>query len=226
MVLMRINVEKISQKNILQNILSFFQKGIDFFHSLWYYIQALGSPMFCAFSSAGQSNCLLSSRSGVRVPQGTPAYRVVHIIARYDFLWWMQLSWLEYQVVALRVAGSNPVIHPSIFNSDFSKHSLPYFNLITNTLRGVAQMVERLVWDQDAAGSNPVTPTKNITKSFDLVIFSIEQLRFGIFLILSTLLKKSVSRWFSRSLDFREIRCFFNNCVLFRDKSKNKGAYQ
>ena len=26
----------------------------------------------CAFSSAGQSNCLLSSRSGVRVPQGTP----------------------------------------------------------------------------------------------------------------------------------------------------------
>ena len=28
--------------------------------------------IFCAFSSAGQSNCLLSSRSRVRIPQGTP----------------------------------------------------------------------------------------------------------------------------------------------------------
>ena len=25
--------------------------------------------------------------------------------------------------------------------------------------RGVAQMAERLVWDEEAAGSNPVTPT-------------------------------------------------------------------
>ena len=28
--------------------------------------------LICAFSSAGQSNCLLSSRSGVRVPQSAP----------------------------------------------------------------------------------------------------------------------------------------------------------
>ncbi len=34
-------------------------------------------------------------------------------------------------------------------------------NRIFFTLRGVAQLVARDVWDVDAAGSNPVTPTKN-----------------------------------------------------------------
>ena len=33
------------------------------------------------------------------------------------------------------------------------------------TNRGVAQLVARDVWDVDAAGSNPVTPTKN--RGFD-----------------------------------------------------------
>ena len=32
-------------------------------------------------------------------------------------------------------------------------------NSIFFTLRGVAQLVARDVWDVDAAGSNPVTPT-------------------------------------------------------------------
>ena len=31
--------------------------------------------------------------------------------------------------------------------------------------RGVAQLVARLLWEQDAAGSNPVTPTKILTES-------------------------------------------------------------
>ena len=30
-----------------------------------------------------------------------------------------------------------------------------------NKNRGVAQLVERVVWDHQAAGSSPVTPTKN-----------------------------------------------------------------
>ncbi len=33
-------------------------------------------------------------------------------------------------------------------------------NSIFFTFRGVAQLVARDVWDVDAAGSNPVTPTK------------------------------------------------------------------
>ena len=35
-------------------------------------------------------------------------------------------------------------------------------NSIFFTLRGVAQLVARDVWDVDAAGSNPVTPTKSL----------------------------------------------------------------
>ena len=37
-------------------------------------------------------------------------------------------------------------------------------NSIFFTLRGVAQLVARDVWDVDAAGSNPVTPTKPSVK--------------------------------------------------------------
>ena len=45
--------------------------------------------------------------------------------------------------------------------------------------RGVAQLVERVVWDHQAAGSSPVTPTKKTqqkdapTKSLDFQGFSL-----------------------------------------------------
>ena len=40
-----------------------------------------------------------------------------------------------------------------------------YTNLIIK-FRGVAQLVARLLWEQDAAGSSPVTPTKKAKKSY------------------------------------------------------------
>ena len=36
--------------------------------------------------------------------------------------------------------------------------------LQSNRYRGVAQLVARDIWDVEAAGSNPVTPTKNQPK--------------------------------------------------------------
>ena len=45
-------------------------------------------------------------------------------------------------------------------------------NRIFFTLRGVAQLVARDVWDVDAAGSNPVTPTKNQPKTSYFDLFS------------------------------------------------------
>ena len=37
-----------------------------------------------------------------------------------------------------------------------------------NILRGVAQLVARLLWEQDAAGSSPVTPTKKDSWCFSI----------------------------------------------------------
>ena len=65
-------------------------------------------------------------------------------------------------------------------NSGLTTCLTTYGNLPKNriffTHRGVAQLVARDVWDVDAAGSNPVTPTKNQPKT------SLFRLVFGCFL--------------------------------------------
>ncbi len=38
----------------------------------------------------------------------------------------------------------------------------------THQFRGVAQLVARLLWEQEATGSSPVTPTKNKKMEIDL----------------------------------------------------------
>ena len=44
-----------------------------------------------------------------------------------------------------------------IFTLDF----VPISCKLSFVYPGVAQLVARLLWEQDVAGSNPVTPTKN-----------------------------------------------------------------
>ena len=44
-----------------------------------------------------------------------------------------------------------------------------YYNNTVVFFRGVAQLVARLLWEQDAAGSSPVTPTiSSVHNGFEL----------------------------------------------------------
>ena len=69
------------------------------------------------------------------------------------------------------VAGSNPVT-PTTKQSRvllltvrvLVVKTFPFFVVRVTVIRGVAQLVAHLVWDQGVAGSNPVTPTKNSRK--------------------------------------------------------------
>ena len=51
---------------------------------------------------------LLSSRSGVRVPSGVPFKKC----NQHNRIWWIWPSRLRRQIVALKIVGSSPIIHP------------------------------------------------------------------------------------------------------------------
>ena len=76
----------------------------------------------------GQSSGLLSRWLEVRILQGAQALSAeycfwvnfwLYFAAAEAAIWWMQLSWLEHQVVALGVVGSSPIIHPIFYRVDF-----------------------------------------------------------------------------------------------------------
>ena len=46
-----------------------------------------------------------------------------------------------------------------IWKFDSSHSDLSYQDCLSWYYRGVAQLVARLLWEQDVAGSSPVTPT-------------------------------------------------------------------
>ena len=50
--------------------------------------------------------------------------------------------------------------------------------------RGVAQLVERVVWDHEVAGASPVTPT--IFNCFEICILFTKCLEIGIFFIFNS----------------------------------------
>ena len=54
--------------------------------------------------------------------------------------------------------SANEMRHDAVTATGSAADNCSFFNLIL--FRGVAQLVARDVWDVDAAGSNPVTPTK------------------------------------------------------------------
>ena len=52
---------------------------------------------------------LLSSSSGVRVPSGVPLFSTG---IQQNRIWWIWPSRLRRQIVALKIVGSSPIIHP------------------------------------------------------------------------------------------------------------------
>ena len=166
-------------KTLLRKLMQNLQKSAVKFltQSLKYSILFKQVRKAWAFSSVGQSNRLITGRSGVRVPEGPPL-NLINCL----FLAW-QFSWLERQPVTLEVVGSSPIQvaiflpwqlsrqskglkipvsvvrfrpkaplkFPGIRESDIGEHA------------GVAQLAEQLTCNQQVAGSSPITSSNQTT---------------------------------------------------------------
>lgn len=161
-------------------------RGSDSLHPLQSYQSKVTYPCDC--SSAGQSSALLRQRSGVQIPPIAPFLEIGNqrlkgrmsfdktkdgvyqdnyqiIITEANPIWWVQLSWLERQIVALEVKGSNPFTHPIMMGyRQVVRHGTltPTF-LGSNpstpaTTMGCRQVVRHKTLTLACVGSNPATP--------------------------------------------------------------------